>query len=46
MAAISPQSLENVAQSYARLIKAGEKTLSDVPTTIQRVYDRVQELIS
>lgn len=42
---ISPQCLENVAQSYAKLIKAGQKTIDDVPLKPAKVYNRVLELL-
>jgi len=46
MGAITPESLEKVAQSYARLIKAGEKTIDDVPKKPVKVYNRVLELLN
>lgn len=42
---IKPDSLERVAQSYAVLIKAGEKSLDDVPLIPARLKPRVEELI-
>lgn len=46
MGAITPKCLEDVAQSYAKLILAGQKTIDDVPQKPKKVYDRVVELIS
>ncbi len=45
MGAITPESFEKIAQSYADLIKAGEKTLEDVPKRPEKIYNRVVELI-
>lgn len=46
MAAITPASFEKIAQSYAALIKAGEKTIADVPARPEKIYNRVVELIA
>ena len=45
MSAITPACMERVAQSYALLIKAGEKTIDDVPQKPAKVYNRVVELM-
>lgn len=45
MGVITPPSFERIAQSYAALIKAGEKTIEDVPKTPAKIYNRVLELI-
>lgn len=45
MGAITPECLERVAQSYALLIRAGEKTIEDVPKKPSKVYNRVLEIL-
>ena len=45
MGVITPPSFEKIAQSYAALIKAGEKTIDDVPRIPAKIYNRVLELI-
>lgn len=45
MGVITPASFEKIAQSYAELIIAGEKTIDDVPKTPAKIYNRVLELI-
>lgn len=46
MAPITPAAFEKIAQSYAALIRAGEKTLEDVPAKPEKIYNRVVEIIA
>lgn len=45
MGAITPASFEKIAQSYAKLIRAGEKTLEEIPKSPAKIYNRVVELL-
>lgn len=42
---LTPACMETLAQSYAGLIKAGEKTIDDVPNTPARLKPRVEFLL-
>lgn len=45
MGIITPASFEKIAQSYAKLIRAGEKTLEEIPKTPSKIYNRVVEIL-
>lgn len=45
MGAITPEAFEKIAQSYAALIRAGEKTIDDVPKVPAKIYNRVLEIL-
>ena len=42
---LTPACMETLAQSYAGLIKAGEKTIDDVPTRPAKLRPRVDFLL-
>ena len=43
---LTPECYETLAQSYAELIKAGEKTLADVPKRPAKLLPRVEYLLT